>query len=66
MVKFIWVQMRIQNFTIKELCKRSGVSYSCFKKGRAGRASTTIDNIEALLNVLGYTMKPVVLERKNG
>lgn len=58
LVRFIFEQMNKQQVTYREVEQRSGVAVPTMKQWQ-DRANPNLLNIEAVLNVLGYTLLPV-------
>ena len=62
-VRFIADQAFKQKMTMYDLSERSGMNKDTIRHWR--HASTPrVDHAEAVLNVLGYTLKPVKIHRK--
>lgn len=62
MLKFIRHQAVEQKMPIDELCKRAGVSHECFRRALRGKSDILLGNMTALLNTVGYEMRPVARE----
>lgn len=58
---FIYAECAIENVYLNDLCKKAGISYQTFKEAAQGRRGMSLGIMEALLNALGYTMKPTPL-----
>lgn len=61
LLKFIHEIIIVENRSIPELCKQAGVSQRSLRRMWAGEADPYLNNVEALLNALGYTIKPTPL-----
>lgn len=59
----LYVALREQRMTYTELARRSGVSKYAIESWRYVRRPS-VDNLEACLNVLGYTLAISPLEKK--
>lgn len=46
---------------MRTLCTKAGVSYNTFKEAKNNQSNISLRSIEALLNTLGFTMKPTAL-----
>lgn len=66
MMKFIDLQLRVEGKSMVWLSKQSGVSYTCIKRSMNSKRSMNIRSVEALLNTLGYTMKPTPIAAARG
>lgn len=64
LLKFIYLQLKVEGKSLRALSTGSGVSYNTLKEALQGRSSISLASVEAALNWLGYTMKPTILERK--
>lgn len=58
LVHFVFEKMQERKFSIKRLARRSGVSETVIGSLRDGRTRPKLDDMEALLNVLGYELPP--------
>ena len=57
MVKIIWDDIIAGDLSTEHLTKVSGVSRSIIRRWRNGRNAPRIENVEAVLNALGYEIK---------
>ena len=62
-VRFIADQAFKQQMTMDDLGKRAGMSKDTIRHWRH-KSTPRVDYAEAVLNVLGYTLKPVKIYRK--
>lgn len=58
LVKFVFTEMIRQQVTYCDLVDRAGVDRNTIRAWRT-RNSPNLTNIEAVLNVLGYDIKPI-------
>jgi transcriptional regulator with XRE-family HTH domain len=63
-VRFIVDQAFKQQMTMYDLSQRSGMSKDTIRHWRH-RSTPRLSDAEAVLNVLGYTLKPVKIYRKS-
>ena len=63
LAKFIYLQLRIEKKSLAWLAETSGVSYSSIKRAMSGRSDIYLLNVEAMLNTLGYTIKPTPIKQ---
>ena len=59
MVKIIWNDIIAGDLSTEHLTKVSGVSRSIIRRWRNGRNAPRIENVEAVLNALGYELKVI-------
>ena len=59
MVKIIWDEIIAGDLSTEHLTKVSGVSRSIIRRWRNGRNAPRIENVEAVLNALGYELKVI-------
>lgn len=63
--KFIHQELVIEQRSLAELAKTAGISYNTVKSAFRGRRSNiSLASVEALMNALGYTIKPTPLPEK--
>lgn len=62
-VRFIVDQAFKQQLTMYDLSKRAGMSKDTIRHWRH-KSTPKVDDAEAVLNVLGYTLKPVRMPKK--
>ena len=62
---FAWIypHCELEGIAFNDLCDKAGVNRDTFRNAKNGTSSMSIDSVEALMNALGYTMKPSALER---
>ncbi len=58
---FIWTHAALSGKSLDLICQKAGVAYSTVKRAFRGEGHMGLDNLEALLNELGYTLKPTPL-----
>lgn len=63
-VRWIWVEMNRQQASQEDVAKRAGVSSSAMRKWRNGVRSPRIQELEAVVNVLGGKIKVRVTDEK--
>jgi len=63
-IRVLWLQMNRQIMSQEALSTRSGVPASVLSRWRTGERSPKLDDVEASLNVLGYTLVAVPIERE--
>lgn len=56
LVHVIWREINDQRVCQEDLAKRAGVSASAIRKWRQGQRSPNLNDLEAVLNVLGYAV----------
>lgn len=56
LVRFLFNQMRSQQVSVTHMCTASGVHYNTVTHWRKNRAVPNVANLEACMNVLGYTI----------
>lgn len=65
-VRWVWTQINHQRASQEDVSQRSGVSSSTMRKWRDGVRSPRLLELEAVINVLGYKLKVVMEEDRNG
>lgn len=63
-IKLFLAKCLEQQINVKAVCERAGINIYFISKTIQNKSSPSIDNMEALFNVLGYTLKPVRIEDK--
>jgi transcriptional regulator with XRE-family HTH domain len=63
-VRFLFEEMLRKRVSMRVVSKRSGISRSALQHWLKGETEPTIGNMEAALNVIGYTLKPTELPRR--
>lgn len=58
LLKFAHSHMRIRGVSMAQAARDSGVSYNTIKEAMQGRSNISLASAEALLNYLGYSIKP--------
>jgi hypothetical protein len=61
LVFFIFEQMEERRFAVDRLARDSGVSRTAIENVRDGKSRAKLDDIEAMLNVLGYELQEPAL-----
>lgn len=61
LLKFCYVQLKAENISLIQAAKDSGVSYNTLKDAMQGKSNISLGSMEALMNYLGYSMKPTPL-----
>ena len=56
LIRWIWRKMNEDLWDQETLEKRSGVSASCMRKWRRGERNPRIQELEAVINALGYDL----------
>lgn len=62
LLKFVWIETKLQDRSLKEVVREAGIAYSQVRRSMQAKNDLRLSSIEALLNALGYTMKPVIYE----
>ena len=62
MVKIIWDEIIAGDLSTEHLTEVSGVSRSIIRRWRNGRNAPRIENVEAVLNALGYELNVIKKE----
>lgn len=62
LVRWIWVEMNHQCASQEDVAERAGISSSAMRKWRRGASSPKLNDIEAVINALGYKIKVTVSE----
>lgn len=65
LLKFIYLQAKMQDMSARQLCEKAGVSYNTYKDAKNCNSNISLLSVEALLNTLGFTMKATHFENKN-
>jgi hypothetical protein len=60
-LKFLYLQMKVEGVSLRATCEKAGVSYNTAKDAMQGRSNISLASTEALLNTIGYSMKPTPL-----
>ena len=63
LLKFAYLHMRLEGLPLRRTCERAGISYRTAKDALQGKSNISLASTEALLNALGYTIKPTPLIR---
>jgi len=58
MLKFVRHKAVELKIPMEELAKRSGVSHECIRRAMRGKSDMLLGNMTALLNTVGYEMRP--------
>src|SRR5580765_3032271 len=62
LLKFVYLELRVINRSLRWLADESGVSYNTVQQAMQAKTNISLASAEAILNALGYTMKPTPLE----
>ncbi len=61
-VRWVWTRINADEWSQEDVAKKAGVSSSSMRKWRSGDRAPRLNEIEAIVNALGYEFK--IVERE--
>lgn len=57
MLKFAYLHMKVEDVAMTDVARGVGISYTHLYRAMQGKSAISLQNMEAVLNYLGYSMK---------